>query len=72
MAESTTSLQLLLHITNELPPLARNAFEHMLISDQKLQDEYAQTEQLFALLQAETLLQPSNSTMKLLLDYASH
>jgi len=72
MTESLTSLQLLLHITNELPPAERNSFEHLLVSDGDLQHEYQQTEQLLALLQCDELLQPSDSTMKLLLDYASH
>lgn len=72
MTESLTSLQLLLHITNELPPAERNSFEHLLISDEGLQHEYQQTEQLIGLLQNDEQLEPTDSTMRLLLDYASH
>jgi|GEM_PF-1348224 len=70
MAKSSTHETLLLHLFNELPPVERNLYEHLLISDVELQQEYSDYTEIVAQLQIP-LLEPSNMRVQQLLDYAS-
>ena len=71
MAQSSTQHTLLLHLFNELRPAEANAFEHLLISDVELQQDYLETADLVAALTAEILPEPDPVRMQQLLDYAS-
>ena len=71
MAQSSTHHTLLLHLFNELRPAEANAFEHLLISDVELQQDYLETADLVAALTAEILPEPDPVRLKQLLDYAS-
>ncbi len=70
MTQTSTHDQLLLHITNELAPAERNAFEHVLISDPGLQQDYRDFAAILDTLKASVSFEPGTSTMKLLLDYS--
>lgn len=71
MAQSSTQHTLLLHLFNELRPAEANAFEHLLISDVALQQDYHETADLVAALTAEILSEPDPVRLKQLLDYAA-
>ncbi len=70
MAKSSTQHTLLLHLFNELCPAEANAFEHLLISDAELQQEYLETADVVAALTAEILPEPDPVRLQQLLDYA--
>lgn len=70
MAKSSTQHTLLLHLFNELRPAEANAFEHLLISDAELQQEYLETADVVAALTAEILPEPDPVRLQQLLDYA--
>jgi hypothetical protein len=70
MAQSSTQHTLLLHLFNELRPAEANAFEHLLISDAELQQEYLETADVVAALTAEILPEPDPVRLQQLLDYA--
>lgn len=70
MAKSSTQHTLLLHLFNELRPAEANAFEHLLISDAELQQEYLETADVVAALTAEILPEPDPMRLQQLLDYA--
>jgi hypothetical protein len=71
MAQNSTQHTLLLHLFNELRPAEANAFEHLLISDPEMQQEYRETADLVAAFTAEVLPEPDPVRLKQLLDYAS-
>ncbi len=71
MAQSSTQYTLLLHVFNELCPAEANAFEHLLISDVELQQDYLETADLVAALTADILPEPDPVRLKQLLDYAA-
>lgn len=71
MAQSSTQNTLLLHLFNELHPVEANAFEHLLISDVALQQEYLETADLVASLTAEIAPEPDPVRLQQLLDYAA-
>lgn len=71
MTQSSTQHTLLLHLFNELCPAEANAFEHLLISDAVLQQDYRETADLVAALTAEISPEPDPVRLKQLLDYAA-
>lgn len=71
MAQSSTQHTLLLHLFNELHPVEANAFEHLLISDAEMQQDYLETADLVASLLAEVSPEPDPLRLQQLLDYAS-
>lgn len=70
MAQSSTHNLLFLHLFNELPPVDRNHFEHLLISDADLQQDYSEYAEIIGVLKAP-LLEPSKMRLQQLLDYAA-
>ncbi len=70
MTPASTHDLLLLHLTNELAPAERNAFEHVLISDQELQQDYRDFAAILQTLDQPLQFSPKESTIRLLLDYA--
>jgi hypothetical protein len=70
MTPKSTQDLLFLHLFNELPPVGRNQFEHLLISDASLQQEYAEYAAIVGALQMP-MLEPSKSRLQQLLDYAA-
>jgi hypothetical protein len=70
MAQSSTNNLLFLHLFNELPPVDRNQFEHLLISDADLQQEYTEYAEIIGALHTP-LLEPSKMRLQQLLDYAA-
>lgn len=70
MTQTSTHELLFLHLFNELPPVGRNQFEHLLISDADLQQEYTEYAEIINAFQVP-LLEPDASRLKQLLDYAA-
>lgn len=70
MAQSSTYNLLFLHLFNELPPVDRNQFEHLLISDADLQQDYSDYAEIIGALKVP-LLEPSKMRLQQLLDYAA-
>jgi hypothetical protein len=70
MAQSSTHNLLFLHLFNELPLVDRNHFEHLLISDADLQQNYSEYAEIIGALNAP-LLEPSKMRLQQLLDYAA-
>ena len=70
MAQSSTHNLLFLHLFNELPPVDRNHFEHLLISDADLQQDYSEYAEIIGALNAP-LLDQSKMRLQQLLDYAA-
>jgi len=70
MTPAATHDLLLLHLTNELSPAERNAFEHTLISDSELQQDYRDFAAILQTISIPLQFSPSDSTMRLLMDYA--
>jgi hypothetical protein len=70
MAQSSTHELLFLHLFNELPPVGRNQFEHLLISDADLQQEYSEYAEIIGAIQVP-LLEPCATRLQQLLDYAA-
>jgi hypothetical protein len=70
MTASSTHQLLVLHLFNELPPAERNGFEHLLISDADLQQDYADFSDLLPVLEGAELA-PDSTRLQALLDYAA-
>ncbi|MDP2189322.1 MAG: hypothetical protein Q8J69_11635 [Sphingobacteriaceae bacterium] len=70
MTPKSTHDLLLLHLFNELPPVDRNQFEHLLISDADLQQEYADYADMLGICNTP-MLEPCSTRLQQLLDYAA-
>lgn len=70
MTQSSTHDLLFLHLFNELPLVGRNQFEHLLISDANLQQEYAEYAEILDALHTP-MLEPCATRLQQLLDYAA-
>ena len=70
MTKSSTHDLLLAYLFDELRPSERNCLEHYLISSAELQQDLRDFRQTLAHLEMP-LLEPRESTVKLLLDYAA-
>lgn len=70
MTQTSTHDLLLLHLSGELSPAESSAFEHLLLGDAELQQDYSDFAAMLQVLEKQELYNPQAATMQLLLDYS--